>query len=254
MDSNKLKNKMVRKKISYGSWITIPDVLIPEILSKSKFDWLCVDLEHSNIDLSQLMNLIISIEKNHMSPLVRVGENNSNLIKRVMDMGAHGIIAPNICTKDEAQQVVDAVKYPPKGKRGFGLFKAQGFGGTFNEYLKWVEKKSIVIVQIEHIDAIKNLEEIFSVKGVDGFLIGPYDLSGSMGIPGKLEDKKLIKIIDIILQKGKKFNKCAGIHVAVPNVKKIKKLKKKGLNFIGIGMDSIFLKNSVENIMNQINE
>ncbi len=254
MGKKNLKKIIRSKKISYGTWITIPNIIIPEILSKSKFDWLCVDLEHSSTDLSQLMNLIISIENNNMSALVRVGENNPNLIKRVMDMGAKGIIAPNICNRKEAQAVVDAVKYPPKGKRGFGIYRAQGFGDNFNNYLKWVETQSIVIVQIEHINAIKNLDEIFSVEGVDGFLIGPYDLSGSMGIPGKLEHKKLIKTINIILEKGKKFNKYAGIHVAVPDIKKIKKIKKSGFKFIGVGMDSTFLKNASDNFMKQVHE
>ena len=254
MKKKNLKEIINKKKLSFGSWITIPDVLVPEIFSSCKFDWLCVDLEHSNIDLSQLMNLIISIEKNNMSPLVRVGEINENLIKRVMDMGAHGIIAPNVCNREQAQKVVDAVKYPPQGKRGFGLFKAQGFGSNFNNYIKWVKKQSIVIVQIEHVDAVENLEEIFSVEGVDGFLVGPYDLSGSMGIPGKLDDKKLLEKIKIIFKEGKKFNKCAGIHVADPTKKKINNLIKVGFKFIGVGMDSIFLKTGAENVMKELKQ
>ena len=98
MNSMSLKQKLKNNKLTLGSWITISNPLIPEILSPAGFDWLCVDLEHTSIDLNELLPIIISIENQKMTPLVRVGENNPNLIKRVMDIGAHGVIVPNIST------------------------------------------------------------------------------------------------------------------------------------------------------------
>ena len=98
MNSMSLKQKLKNNKLTLGSWITISNPLIPEILSPAGFDWLCVDLEHTSIVLNELLPIIISIENQKMTPLVRVGENNPNLIKRVMDIGAHGVIVPNIST------------------------------------------------------------------------------------------------------------------------------------------------------------
>ena len=132
-----LKQKLKKNKLTIGCWLTISNRLIPEILSPAGFDWLCVDLEHTSIDLNQLLSLIISIENQKMVPLVRVGENNPNLIKRVMDIGAHGVIIPNVNSAKEARQAVESVKYPPSGSRGVGLYRAQGYGRKFNDYLKW---------------------------------------------------------------------------------------------------------------------
>ena len=189
LKKNKLKTAFARNKQTYGSWVTLSHPLIPEIMSQAGFDWLCIDMEHSSIELKDILPLIISIENNRMVPLVRVGENNPNLIKRVMDAGACGVIVPNVNSADEAIAAVNAVKYPPVGTRGVGLYRAQGYGYNFNDYLRWLENESVVIVQIEHIDAVKNIDEIFSVPGIDAFIIGPYDLSGSLGKPGAFDDK-----------------------------------------------------------------
>jgi len=178
-----LKKKLLEKSVTYGCWLTIPHILIPEILAPAGFDWLVVDMEHSSIELGDLLPLIISIEKNDMVPLVRVGENDPNLIKRVMDTGAYGVIIANVRSRKEAEQAVRSVKYPPIGNRGVGLYRAQGFGRNFETYKKWLIESSIVIVQIEHIDAVNNIDSIFETSGIDAFMIGPYDLSGSLGKP-----------------------------------------------------------------------
>ena len=124
MKKNRLKKSFSEKRQTYGCWVTIPHILIPEILAPAGFDWLVVDMEHSSIELSELLPLIISIENNNMIPLVRVGENNSNLIKRVMDAGAYGVIVANVCNRNEAEAAVSSVKYPPIGIRGGGLYRA----------------------------------------------------------------------------------------------------------------------------------
>src|SRR3989338_4917219 len=184
MKNNTLKKALLQSKTTYGCWVTLAHPLIPEVLSQGGFDWLVIDMEHSSITLGDLLPLIISTEAKNMVPLVRVGENNANLIKRVMDAGAYGVIVPNVNSAAQAQAAVDAVKYPPAGKRGVGLYRAQGYGKTFEAYKKWIQHESVVIIQIEHIDAVRDIDAIFAVKGIDAFIIGPYDLSGSMGKPG----------------------------------------------------------------------
>ena len=245
-----LKNKI--NKITYGTWITINHPLIPEILSGANFDWLCVDMEHSSINLDNLLSLIITIEKNNMYPLVRVGENNPNLIKRVMDIGAHGVIVPNVNSPEDAIQAVESVKYFPMGKRGVGLFKAQKFGREFNSYLKWVKKNSLVIIQIEHINAVNNIEDIFSIQGIDAFFIGPYDLSSSMGIPGKFNSPKFKKAIKKIFDAGKKYNITAGYHSVSSNPKEAIKYKKQGFKMIALSLDSILLGDKASESLNKL--
>ena len=194
-----LKEKIKGGKLTLGSWITIGNSAVAEILAKAGFDWLAIDMEHTAINVDQCADLIRVIDLCGVAPFVRVGANDSLLIKQAMDAGAHGVIVPMVNSKEEAERAVESVKYPPVGKRGVGLARAQGYGTTFNEYKDWAANESIVIVQIEHIDAVNNLEEIFSVEGVDAFIVGPYDLSGSLGVPGDFEDKKVEEALDKIV-------------------------------------------------------
>ena len=177
-----------RKDISLGSWITLNHFSIVEIMADAGFDWLCIDLEHSVIDYFEAEQLIATMEAKGCIPYVRVGENNPLIIKRMLDAGAVGIIVPAVNSKEDAIRAVKSVKYPPLGNRGVGLARAQNYGFGFDEYVEKINSRTIVIVQIEHIDAINNLEEILSTKGVDGSIIGPYDLSGSMGKPGEYNE------------------------------------------------------------------
>jgi len=254
LKQNKLKTAFSENRQTYGSWVTVPDILIPEIMSRAGFDWLCIDMEHSSIELMDLLPLLISIENNGMVPLVRIGENNPTLIKRVMDAGVYGIIVPNVNSADEAAAAVNAVRYPPNGKRGVGLYRAQGYGFSFKDYLHWLENESIVIVQIEHIDAVKNIDEIFSVSGIDAFIIGPYDLSGSLGKPGDFNDMEVKDAIETTLRSGEKHGIIAGFHSVSSDPSEALKYKKKGFKLLGFSLDSIFLGDSVISSLNKLKD
>ena len=165
-------------KIQMGSWITIGNPSIAEIMADAGFDWLCIDLEHSVIDYYEAQQLIMAIQSKGIKAYVRVGENNNRIIKRILDAGADGIIVPSVNSAEEATKAVKAVKYPPFGNRGVGLARAQSYGFGFDSYLNKISKDIKLIVQIEHINAINELDAIIQTDGVDGTFIGPYDLSG----------------------------------------------------------------------------
>ena len=232
-----LKERIHQGELTLGSWITLAHPAIPEIMAKSGFDWLAVDLEHSVITIREAEELIRVIDLVGVSPLVRLTNNDPNLIKRVMDAGSHGVIVPMINTANEAKRAVSAVKYPRKGIRGVGLARAQGYGDHFREYFQWQEKYSIVIVQIEHIDAVNNLEEIFSVEGVDGFIIGFYDLSGSMGILGEFENDKFLSVMDRIKQIASDMKIPGGVHITEPDLKQLDLRVSEGYSFIAYSLD-----------------
>jgi len=251
---NKLKSKLKEGKLTLGSWITIGHPIVAEIMARSGFEWLTVDMEHSAITLDVAQNLIRTVELNNCIPLVRVSENNPYIIKRVMDAGAHGVIVPMVNSKKDAEAAVKAVKYPPEGFRGVGLARAQEYGFNFDGYKKWLEKESIVIVQIEHVDAVKNLREILKTKGVDGFIVGPYDISGSLGVPGNFEHPEFKKYISEIMKIAKETKKPAGFHVIPPDIKKVEKLIKLGYRFVAISLDTLFLGTPCKNITKDINK
>jgi 2-dehydro-3-deoxyglucarate aldolase len=236
-----LKEKLKSNEITIGSWITLGHPSIAEILARAGFDWLTVDMEHSAITLHEAQQLIQVIELCGVAPLVRVGENNPNLIKRAMDAGAYGVIVPMVNTKEDAVKAVNAVKYPPVGTRGVGLARAQGYGLEFARYKNWVNRDSIVIVQIEHREAVENLDAILSVDGVDAFIVGPYDLSGSMGRPGDFEHPDMKTALKMIMKTAKGLRKTAGFHVIPTDVKKVSEKIKDGYRFIGFSLDALFL-------------
>ncbi len=239
-----LKQKLSEKQVTIGSWITLGHPSIAEIMAKAGYDWLTVDMEHSAITLHQTQQLIQVIELSGCAPLVRVGENNPNLIKRVMDTGAHGVIVPMVNTKEEAEKAVASVKYPPKGFRGVGLARAQKYGSDFEGYKDWNNTESIVVVQIEHIKAVENLEAILSVDGVDAFIIGPYDLSGSLGVPGQFDHPDMLAALARIKEVSQNLKAVSGFHVIPPDVDALKKKVKEGYKFIAHSLDILFLGNN----------
>jgi 2-dehydro-3-deoxyglucarate aldolase len=239
-----LKDKLKKSTVTIGSWITLGHPAIAEIMAKAGFDWLTVDMEHSAITLHQAQQLIQVIELAGCVPLVRVEENNPNTIKRAMDAGAHGVIVPMVNTKEDAVRAVNAVKYPPFGTRGVGLARAQSYGMEFEKYKEWVKKESVVIVQIESIQAVKNLEEILQVDGVDAFIVGPYDLSGSIGRPGDFDHPKMITALKRVMQVSKKLDVPAGFHVIPPEVDALLAKVEEGYKFLAFSLDTLFLGQS----------
>jgi 2-keto-3-deoxy-L-rhamnonate aldolase RhmA len=247
-----LKTRLARNELTIGSWVTLAHPLIPEILAPAGFDWLVVDMEHSSIGLTELLPLLISIEANGMVPLVRVGENNPNLIKRVMDAGAHGVIVANVCDRREAEQAIAAVKYPPMGSRGVGLYRAQGYGRRFEEYQQWLAEESIVIVQIEHIAAVKNLDEIFTNPALDAFMVGPYDLSGSLGKPGEFDDPQVVRALEEIMAAANRHKLTAGFHSVCSSPAEAVKRINQGYRFLAFSLDSIFLGDAAAEAMSAL--
>lgn len=236
-----LKKRLQDNDFSLGSWITLGHTSIAEIMAKAGFDWLAVDMEHSSLTLDQAQQLILVIGLCGAVPLVRVGENNPHLIKRVMDAGAYGVIVPTVNTEEDAQKAVNAVKYAPIGKRSVGLARAQGYGLEFEKYKRWVNKESVVIVQIEHIEAVDNLDDILDVDGIDAFIVGPYDLSASIGIPGEFNDLRFKQALKRIKETAKNHNITAGFHVAAPDVKQVENKIEEGYKFIGFSFDALML-------------
>ena len=244
-----MKEKLLKNQVTFGSWITLANPAIAEIMAGAGFDWLTVDIEHSAISIHQAQELIRVIDLSGCFPFVRVSENNITIIKRVMDAGAKGVIVPMVNSREEAEAAVAAVKYPPTGRRGVGLARAQQYGFGFDEYKKWVQEESVVIVQIEHIHAIENLEAILSVPGVDGSIIGPYDLSGSLGWPGEFGrpevQEALLRYEDICRHMGKPM----GSHLVRPDADMVLQHREKGYSFLAVGVDMLYLGQGCREIL-----
>ena len=242
--TNSLKSRLRNGQVTIGSWITLGHSSIAEIMAKAGFDWLTVDMEHSAITLHEAQQLIQVIELSGCVPLVRVWANDANLIKRVMDAGAHGVIVPMSNTKEDAERAVGAVKYPPEGFRGVGLARAQSYGTDFEGYRKWNETESIVVVQIEHCTAGEHLEAILSVEGGDAFMVGPYDISTSLGAPGRFDHPEMTAVLGKILDIAQRLKAVAGYHVVPPDAGQVVEQIKQGYRFLAYSTDFLFLGES----------
>lgn len=237
MQVESLKSKLAKGKFTLGSWITLAHPAIAEIMARAGFDWLTIDLEHSVITIREAEELIRVIVLLGVCPLVRLSINDPVQVKRVMDAGAHGVIVPMVNSVPDAARAVQAVRYPPEGKRGVGLARAQGYGSAFEQYRAWVNQESVVIVQVEHIEAVKNLEAILSAEDVDGFIVGPYDLSGSLGVPGQFDHPSMKEAMDKIVSIGIASGKAAGIHVIEPDVEEVRRRVGEGYSFLAYSLD-----------------
>lgn len=236
-----LKENLQSQRLTIGSWITLAHPAVAEIMARSGFDWLVVDLEHSVITIREAEELIRVIALCDVSPLVRLTCNDPNQIKRVMDAGAHGIIVPMVNSRSDAEQAISAVYYPPRGQRGVGLARAQGYGTRFQEYRKWLGEQAVVIVQVEHIGAVNNLEAILSVDGVDAYFIGPYDLSASMGLPGQFDRTEVVAAIERTKRIGRAMGKTGGLHIVEPDPAELKRRIDEGFTFLAYSLDTRML-------------
>jgi 2-dehydro-3-deoxyglucarate aldolase len=183
----------------------------------------------------------MAIQSKGVKAFVRVGENNTRIIKRVLDAGADGIIVPSVNSAMEARKAVQAIKYPPQGMRGVGLARAQSYGFGFESYRDGKAKGIELIVQIEHIKAIDELEDILQTEGVDGTFIGPYDLSGSMGKPGQWDEPDVREALLKYEETAKKYDKWIGFHVIQPDYNLVNEKIDKGYNFIAFSLDVLFM-------------
>ena len=247
-----LRKRIKAKELTLGSWITIGHPNVAEILANAGFDWLVIDIEHNPFDPAMVQTLITTIQSKGVKAIVRVSKNEEVVIKQVLDAGADGIIVPMVCSKEDAIQAVNYAKYPPIGKRGVGLARAQQYGTQFASYEQWVAEGLIVIAQIEHIEGINNLEDIISVDGIDGTIIGPYDLSGSMGMPGEFEKPVVKEALKRYIDVCKAHQFPMGFHVVDARVEKVQEKIDEGYTFIAYGTDFLFMGDTARDGMNNL--
>jgi 2-keto-3-deoxy-L-rhamnonate aldolase RhmA len=236
-----LKEKLNNGELAVGSWITLAHPAIAEIMAKAGFDWLTVDLEHSVITIREAEELIRVIDLCGVVPLVRLSANDPVQIKRVMDAGAHGVIVPMVNSRADAISSVASVYYPPKGHRGVGLARAQGYGTAFEQYREHLNTRTVIIAQVEHIDAVNNLSDILSVPGINGYLIGPYDLSASMNLPGQFGHPDMKAAIAKIRRIGSELDKPGGLHIVEPDLIQLEEHIREGFKFIAYSLDTRML-------------
>lgn len=205
MEKNRFAENLQAGKISLGAVITLSDLTVSELAGDCGMDFVWIDAEHAPHTIDGVMKHLIALRGTGCAGLVRVRANDPMLIKPYLDLAPDGVIVPMVNTAEEAEKAVAACRYPLTGIRGCGVRRAVRYGAVnFFDYVKRSETEPMVIVQIEHVDAVRNLDKILKVPGIGSICVGPCDLSGSMGILNRMDDPELNKVLDEICAKVKK--------------------------------------------------
>lgn len=239
------KRQLNRGDLLFGTIITIASPEIGEIYSLSGFDWLFIDLEHSVLSLKDAQ-LILQSTASQTPCLVRVPSIDKAWIKKALDIGPSGIIIPQVQTAEEVRKAIQLCKYPPEGERSVGIARAQGYGEKFQEYVANANDDTAVIIQIEHKNAVNNIEDITKIKGIDCLFIGPYDLSTSMDKTGLTTDPDVQNAIMQVKESAQRANIPLGIFGAT--VEAISPYVQNGFTLIAVGIDTMLIGNTAKDI------
>ena len=251
MLARKIKEKLKRGEVSCGGWMSIGNETIAEIFALSGYDWVLVETEHTAIDNSETLRMLMAIEGRGCVSMVRLAGIDPIQAKALLDSGAGGVLVPMVNSKEDAEKCVGMTKYPPLGERGVGLARAHNYGKNFSEYVATANDDLLLMLQIEHIDAVNNIEEIVSVPGIDGTYIGPYDLSMSMGLPGQIDHPDVIAAMDKVLKATLDKGLVPGIHLLHTDTAagKIAEYTEKGYLFYALGSDLVILSECTEKLV-----
>jgi 2-dehydro-3-deoxyglucarate aldolase/4-hydroxy-2-oxoheptanedioate aldolase len=196
-----LRRKLRAGRTTFGLWVTLESPSITEIATHLGLDWVCIDAEHGHLDFKEVVEHLRAAARSSIAALVRVQEIEQGLIKRVLDLGAHGILVPQIRNAEEVEQAVRLAKYPPRGIRGIGGERSTLWGKALSR-ARTANENTLVIPLLETVDAARNLESIMDVPDVDAFFLGPADFSASAGFPGEWEGlgvaEELLRIKDCL--------------------------------------------------------
>ncbi|RPD93373.1 aldolase [Aureibaculum marinum] len=252
MKKNMLKSRLNKGETVCGPFCKIQDPAIVEIAALSGFDFVIIDMEHGPYSIESLQNMIRAAEARDIIPVVRVTENSETLILRTLDVGAKCIQVPQICTKEDADKLVKATKFYPKGERGMCRYvRAAEYTNisAINHFGK-ANDDITTIIHIEGMEGISNLEEIVQVDGIDVIFLGPYDLSQSCGVPGEVNNPKVVDAMKGAVKIAQKYGKYIGTFTETPE--KAKMWRNIGVQYISYAVDVGIIMNSFKQITGQI--
>lgn len=235
-----IRDRLRKGGRSIGSWMQIPHPSIAEIMGQAGYDWVAVDMEHGAIAVHQLPDLFRALELGGTLPLARVAEGHPKDCKQALDAGAAGVIVPMIESAEQLAAVSDACRWPPSGSRGVGFSRANLYGKHFERYREEAQAP-LLVAMIENNRAVENIESILSVDGLDAILVGPYDLSASMGLTARFEAPEFLAAMENIRSLCVQFGIACGVHVVTPDPEAVALRFADGYRFVAYSIDAVFL-------------
>ena len=240
MKRNPVKEKLKSGQLTLGGWITIPHPAVAEVMALTGLEFLVIDTEHGAINIESVQMLIQAMAGTEVVPIVRVAAGQRAFMNKILDTGPGGVIVPMVNSRQEAEEAVRSALYPPQGVRGIGLGRAQGYDDARrSEYLKVANDLILVMVQVEHVEAVKHIEEIVTTPGLDAVFVGPADLSGSMGLTGQADHPEVQKAIEKVVEAAARVHLPLGIPVGGPD--NVAHRVRQGFQLLHVAVDSMCL-------------
>lgn len=245
------RTRLKRGERLLGSLLTLPSPEIAEILAMTGWDWLFIDLEHSTMGTGEAQRILQAVS-GKVDCLLRLPLNDEPWIKKALDSGAAGIILPQVNTVEDARRAAQHSRYPPLGNRSVGLARAQGYGMKFQEYLERANEEVVVVIQAEHILAVQNIEALVRVEGIDAVLVGPYDLSASMGLAGQVDHPEVQAAIEHVRAACQESGMPLGVFATT--AKRASQFLSQGFALLAVGSDALFLSQAAGSTIQQLRD
>lgn len=252
MKKNHLKRALNEGKVVFGPFMKFTDPAAVEVMGFAGFDFVIIDEEHGPISMESAQNMIRAAESVDITPIIRVGNNDEDLILRALDIGAQGIEIPQINSRSDAVRAVKSVKYSPQGERGLCRYvRAANYSSMDKfEYFKSANDETMIIAHIEGVEGINNLNEILSVSGIDVIFIGPYDLSQSLGIPGEVNHSLVVEKMKEVISKCNK--KKIAVGTFADDIETARSWVSLGVQYMAFSVDVGILYNISKTIVNKL--
>jgi 4-hydroxy-2-oxoheptanedioate aldolase len=250
MRPNVVKRLLREGKPAVGTWLSLGSITAARFMARAGFDWLTVDIEHSLVNVETTTHMLASISDAGCVPLARVPANRHDHIKRVLDNGGYGIVVPMVMNREEATTAVSACLYPPRGNRSVGgSVHALNFAATPADYYAKVDDELLIVLQCEHIQAVRNFDSVYGIPGVDAVFVGPNDLMASMrDATGKPPSPEVFKqALADILAACKRLKVAAGIHTF--SIEEAKMRIADGWQFIAVNSELRFMTDGAKAVM-----
>jgi 2-keto-3-deoxy-L-rhamnonate aldolase RhmA len=236
-----LKDKLRSRELLFAGWVSYSHPSITETFARSGFDFMFIDMEHSTISVEQAQRIIAASQFEGVPCIPRPVSHSNDYLKPLLESGADGLLIQMVETSDQVHSLINDVKYPPIGRRTYGVNRAQAYGFDFDEYINNWNKTSTFLLQIESITGVENIEELLSFDEVDGVMIGPLDIAGSLGVPGQTNHPLVIEASKKVITACERFGKSCGTQVADVNPSSVQALFDLGYNFAILGSDLFVL-------------
>ncbi|HJA78391.1 aldolase/citrate lyase family protein [uncultured Desulfovibrio sp.] len=252
MNIDTIRATLAQDKPTIGTWLQFPSPEVAELLARAGYDWVAADMEHGTFGRAGLTDIFRAIECGGAAPFARLSEATRLQIKGALEAGAQGLIFPMIESREQLNAAISWAIYPGyddgrlpdeplRENRGVGFCRANAFGTRMEEYMRERASRIFLVAQIEHIRAVDNLEAILSHPRLDAIMVGPYDLSGSMGLTAKFDHPDFQAAMRRIHEVCRRHRPLMGLHIVQPDPAELERQVAQGSRFIAYGIDSVFL-------------